>query len=290
MAAKKFLTPLDMTQQEVQNAVIQVLGSDPGSPVNGQVWVNSTSWTLKVRLNGVTVQLARLDQISAPTASLSMNSQKIVSLADGVAASDAATVGQLTAIKSGMDWKDSVRAATTGNGTLASAFANGQTIDGVTLATGDRILLKNQTTGSENGIYVVAASGAPTRATDADASAEVTSGMTVAVEEGTTNADSVWILTTNGTITLGSTSLTFAKVPVGAGSSLVKYTATGPSSSGTTWAVAHNLGTSDITYMLRDGTSNAEVVADAVATDNNTLTFTFGASQTSNTLKVTVIG
>ena len=56
---------------------------------------------------------------------------------------------------------NSVRVATTANGTLSSAFANGQTVDGVTLATNDRILLKNQSTGSENGIYTVNASGAP---------------------------------------------------------------------------------------------------------------------------------
>jgi phage-related tail fiber protein len=290
VSAKKFLTPLDMTQLEIQNAVVQLLGSDPGSPVNGQIWVNSTSWVLKARLNGATVQWGRLDQITAPTASVNFNSQKITSLADGTASTDAATVGQLTAIKSGMDWKDSVRVATTANGTLATAFANGQTVDGVTLVTGDRILLKNQSTGADNGIYTVAASGAPTRATDADISAEVTAGMTIPVEEGTSNADTIWILTTNNAITLGTTALTFSKVPVGAGSSIVKFTATGPSGAGTTWAVTHNLGTSDAVYTLRDASTNAEVMADAVFTDGNTLTFSFGASQSINALKVTVMG
>jgi hypothetical protein len=109
-----------------------------------------------------------------------------------------------------LSWKQAVRAATTTNGTLATAFANGQSVDGVTLATGDRILLKNQTTGSENGIYTVNASGAPTRASDADSGAKLVNA-TVKVSEGTTNADTEWQCTTNATITLGSTALTWAQ-------------------------------------------------------------------------------
>ncbi len=116
----------------------------------------------------------------------------------------------------GLSWKTAVRAATTANGTLASAFANGQTIDGVTLATGDRILIKNQTTGSQNGIYIVAASGAPTRATDADSGAELVNAS-VMVSEGTTLADTQWTCSTNAPITPGTTSLTFAQVNVGGG-------------------------------------------------------------------------
>src|SRR5688500_16412125 len=73
-----------------------------------------------------------------------------------------------TYITVGIQTKVEVRAATTANGTLASAFDNGSVIDGVTLATGNRILIKDQTAGAENGIYVVQASGAPVRATDAD--------------------------------------------------------------------------------------------------------------------------
>jgi hypothetical protein len=118
----------------------------------------------------------------------------------------------------GLSWKQAVRAATTANGTLASAYENGDTIDGVTLATGDRILIKNQTTASENGIYTVNASGAPTRATDADSGAELVNA-TVYVSEGTTNADTQWTCTTNATITVGTTSLTFAQLTSGGGGS-----------------------------------------------------------------------
>lgn len=116
----------------------------------------------------------------------------------------------------GLSWKQAVRAATTANGTLASAFENGDTIDGVVLATGNRILLKNQTTGSENGIYTVNASGAPTRATDADSGAELVNAS-VYVSEGTTLADTQWVCTTNATITVGSTSLVFVQLTSGGG-------------------------------------------------------------------------
>ncbi|OBQ58031.1 DUF2793 domain-containing protein [Mesorhizobium loti] len=117
----------------------------------------------------------------------------------------------------GLSWKQAVRAATTANGTLASAYENGDTIDGVTLATGDRILIKNQSSGAENGIYVVAASGAPARATDADAGAELVNAS-VYVSEGTTLADTQWTCSTNAPITVGSTSLAFAQLTSAGGS------------------------------------------------------------------------
>ena len=142
---------------------------------------------------------------------LNASSQKITSLADPTAAQDAATKAYVDAVAIGIDWKPSVRAATTANGALATAFANTQVIDGVTLATGDRILIKDQTAGAENGLYTVNASGAPTRSTDADTATEVTGGLAVFVEEGTINSDTGWVLTNNGTITLGTTALVFSK-------------------------------------------------------------------------------
>ena len=139
---------------------------------------------------------------------------------------DAASKAYVDSTASGLDVKNSVRAATTGNGTLASAYANGQTIDGVSLATGDRILLKDQTDASENGIYTVNASGAPTRATDFDSDAEVTSGAFAFIEEGTVNADNGFVLSTNGSITVGTTNLAFTQFSGGgaitAGSGMTK--------------------------------------------------------------------
>lgn len=122
------------------------------------------------------------------------------------------------------DIKESVRAATTVAGVLATSFENLDVIDGVTLATGDRILIKDQAAGAENGIYTVNSSGAPTRATDADTSAEVTAGMYTFVSEGTTNADSGFVLATNDPITLGVTALVFTQFPaqITAGAGLTK--------------------------------------------------------------------
>ena len=145
------------------------------------------------------------------TGTVDVSSARITSVATPTATTDAANKGYVDAQLQGLDVKQSVRVATTANGTLASAFANGQTVDGVTLATDDRILLKNQSTGSENGIYTVNASGAPTRAADFDSNSEVTGGAFFFVEEGTVNADNGFALTNDGAITVGTTALTFTQ-------------------------------------------------------------------------------
>jgi hypothetical protein len=119
---------------------------------------------------------------------------------------DAATKAYVDSVAQGLDVKASVRAATTANITLSGE----QTIDGVELVAGDRVLVKNQSTASANGIYVVAAS-TWSRATDADSSAKVSSGMFVFVEEGTANADAGFVLSTDGAITLGTTALAFVQ-------------------------------------------------------------------------------
>ena len=134
-----------------------------------------------------------------------------IQVADPTGANDAVSKGYLDGVQQGLDIKASVRAASTGNGTLASDFANGETLDGVTLATGDRILLKDQTDASENGVYVVAASGAPARADDFDDSDSVSSGAFTFVEEGTANADAGFVVTADGAITVGTTDITFVQ-------------------------------------------------------------------------------
>jgi hypothetical protein len=127
-------------------------------------------------------------------------------VATPVAAADAANKQYVDDLISGKDWKESVRVASIGNLALSGI----QTVDGITLVAGDRILCKNQTTGSQNGIYVVAA-GAWTRALDADVSAEVTTGMTTLVEQGTVNASTGWSCNTPMPITLNTTALSFIK-------------------------------------------------------------------------------
>jgi hypothetical protein len=164
---------------------------------------------------GTATTAARADHVHATdTSRAPLNSPTFtgtVTVPTPVNDSDASTKAYVDSAAQGIDWKASVRAATTTSGTLSSAFANGSVIDGVTLATGNRILVKNQASGAENGIYTVNATGAPTRSTDADAAAEVTSSLAVFVEEGTVNADSGWTLTNNGAITIGTTALTFTQ-------------------------------------------------------------------------------
>jgi hypothetical protein len=259
---------------------------------------------------------------------LDLQSQLIQNVGSPSAATDAANKSYVDGLIQGLSWKTAVRAATTANGTLATAFANASVIDGVTLATGNRILLKNQTTQSENGIYVVAASGAPTRATDMDAAAEFPNA-TVYVSEGTTLADTSWTVTTNAPVTVGTTAIVWAQIGTGgttysAGNGLSLATTTfsvladpvaggGISVTGTgvkldtavavrkfaasigngaltAIAVTHNLGTQDVTWSLRDVSTNTFAWTDAVATDANTLTLTFAVAPTTNQYRVVVHG
>ena len=140
---------------------------------------------------------------------VNVNTSKIINVSTPTAATDAANKGYVDAVKQALDIKESVRVATTANIVIASSLNNGDTIDGVTLVNGDRVLVKNQTTGSQNGIYVVGA--VPARSLDADTSTDVTSGMFCFVEEGTLGGDQGFVLTTNDTITINTTALTFVQ-------------------------------------------------------------------------------
>jgi hypothetical protein len=122
-----------------------------------------------------------------------------------------ATKGYVDTAVVGIDWKASVRLATTENVSMSNDLEDGGELDGVNLQAGDRILVKNQSTASQNGIYVVKSMGAPDRATDADTGAELTSNFAVFVEEGTINADQGYVLTNNGPVTVGTTALTFTQ-------------------------------------------------------------------------------
>lgn len=327
--SRKHLSNLDMNQNQLLQALAQVLASDPGSPVAGQFWYHSGTGTWRFRAGSSTVILGRLDQIQAPTADVSMSSQKLTNLADATAAADAVNKGQLDNAIAGLNWKDSVRVATTAAGTLASSFENGDAVDGVTLATGNRILIKNQAAGAENGIYTVNASGAPTRATDADTANEILQ-TAVFVEEGTSNADTGWVLTTNAPITLNTTALTFAQFTGGSsysadGTTITltgstfslttpvaiasggtnattaaaartnlavpgKYTATIGNGSSTSIAVNHALGTRAVVVSVHDASTFDEVECDVVKTDTANVTLGFAVAPSSSGLVVTVVG
>lgn len=158
--------------------------------------------------------ISPLNDLPAPDGDLSMATFKITDLATPTSSTDAATKGYVDSVVNGLSWKDAVRVATTTAGTLASDFEAGDTVDGVTLVAGDRILVKNQADAAENGIYVVQASGAPQRAADAASGLNVT-GLAVFVDEGTSNADTAWVQTTNDA-EVGTDDLVFAQFGAGA--------------------------------------------------------------------------
>lgn len=146
-----------------------------------------------------------LSALGTPTGDVAMGGFKITGLGTPTANTDAATKAYVDNVAQGLDAKASVRAATTANITRSGT----QTIDGVALIAGDRVLVKNQTAPAENGIFVVAA-GAWSRATDMDAWTEVPNAFCF-VEEGTTQADTSWVCTSNAGGTLDTTSITFVQ-------------------------------------------------------------------------------
>lgn len=163
------------------------------------------------------------------SAGIAMGGFGITNLASPSAGTDAANKNYVDSVATGLDFKQSVRLATaaalaantaggSGVGKTLTADANGAlSVDGVAVAVGNRILVKDETPTSDNGIYVVTDAGSAgtpyvlTRATDADQNAEVTAGMFTFVAEGTVNADTGWVLTTNDTITVDTTGLVFAQ-------------------------------------------------------------------------------
>lgn len=224
----KFLTNLDLNKNQILNAVLQLLGTAPSSPVEGQIYHdtgthhpnyhNGTTFkdlTDAEKLGGQTsafhlsranhtgtqtastisdfdtqVRTSRLDQMAAPTASVSANSQKVTNLANGTNPNDAVNFSQLEQARQGVRSKAAVDAAMTTNVTVSNPGT--ASFDGQTLANGERLLLTGQTTGSENGIYVFNGSGsALTRADDADAFAELDSGAETYAQGGTAN-QGVW--------------------------------------------------------------------------------------------------
>lgn len=257
---------------------------------------------------------------------LDLTGQRIQNLGDGTGPADAVTKAQLDAIARGLDWKNSVRAATTANITTTGP----QTVDGVAVVAGDRVLVKDQTTASTNGIYVVAA-GAWSRATDFDDSTEVTAAAAIPVEAGTANGDKVFILTNDGAITVGTTPLAFTalggsgatyiagdgldlsgstfSLDLKAGGGLtidttelavsvsdlrslgfaVKYAVNVPEGS-TSATITHNLGTLDVTVAVYEITGGAEVEPDVVVATVNTVTLTFAVAPTTGQYRVVVTG
>lgn len=217
--SRKFLTHIDLQGNQLYNALIGNATSSSGlSTTDGSIYFDTTLHKLQVRENGAWVGFytttTTLNNITAPTGSLAMNSQKITGLADPTSAQDAATKIYVDNAVVGIDWKPSVLLASTTNVSLSSNTVP-LTLDGTAVSTGNRILIKDQTDQTTNGIYVVGYS-APnytyTRATDADTGTEVTGGLAVFVESGSTQADTGWVLTApNGSTTIGTDNLVFTQ-------------------------------------------------------------------------------
>lgn len=254
-----YLASIDLQKNELQNARVQNLATDPASPVAGQIYFNTTDLTIReysgaawrvigfvgsttpsaiavsgTGASGSSLEVARIDHTHAAPANATTSVSGFMSAADKTtltnatasatvstlvlrdgsgraqfvdpsAAQDVATKNYVDGLLSGLKWKNSVVAATTANITLSAP----QTIDTISVIAGDRVLVKDQSSALQNGIYVVAA-GAWTRATDANTWLEHVSAATF-VETGAVNADTGWNCTVNQTGTLETTAITWVR-------------------------------------------------------------------------------
>lgn len=147
--------------------------------------------------------------VNAASSDLPLNAQKITGLAAGTNPTDAVNLAQLNALANGLDLKLEVRGASLGNQALSGAL----TEDGITYATNDRYLAKDQSDQTQNGLYIVNTAGAWTRSPDADVDAEVTPGLFVFVKSGgTVNGGTGWALLVAGPVTIGVTNLVFSQI------------------------------------------------------------------------------
>ena len=360
----KQLSNVDFNRNQILNRVIQQLATAPSTPQagleyfdtalgapyvhNGSGWVcldatklsgvipntalttnplaraNHTGTQISATISDLatTVKAYTLDTFAAPLANVAMNGFTLTGLNTGPSASGQAAeyswvVSQIQASAAGIDSKPScVVVGTTNQATLTGLL----TIDGVTLIAGQRVLLVAQTTASQNGPWI-AGTGAWTR----PVGESVTPQAFYFIEQGTVGASSQWKVSTTGTITLGTTSITITQW--GAGTS---YTAGNglqlvgnvfsvllPASSGLTTSgsgvaidttivarkfsvtigdgstaaiqVTHNLGTVDCIVQVRDVTTNAVVGVDITNNTTNTSTITFAVAPAINSYRVTCI-
>jgi hypothetical protein len=289
MTAKKAVSGKDMNNLPINNLAT---ATTLDQAVNkGQMDTQSTADRSRANHTGTQlaatisdfdtqVRLSRLDQMTAPTGSVSLNSQKITNLLDPTANQEAATKvyvdNAVAALTGGLVFKGAVRAATATNTSVTSAPS---TIDGVTPGTGNKVfLLTGQTTGSENGPWTwVSAGAAMTRPANWDTTAEAVPGSLWVVQEG--SFDNQLAILSNDSFTLGTTTGTFVFLnPAAASDNDTGYTTTSPAvTAGNTWTVTHNLGSKAVqvavyrtaspfdeveVYITRDTTNTVGVTPD----------------------------
>jgi hypothetical protein len=241
--------------------------------IDSTVTTNSGSQTLTNKTLGAGNSLS---------SNLDANNNKITNLGAPTQSGDAATKAYVDAVSEGLHIHAAAVAATSTNIDLSTALENGDVVDGVTLVTGDRVLVKSQTNAAQNGIYVVQASGAAVRATDFDAPAEVDGGDFIFVTGGTLYDNTGWVQTSTGVTTIGTDPINFTQFS-GAGT----YTAgAGITLSGTEFSVdvtptsgnpslINTGGAVEVKVNTNDG---LEVTASGLGINNGTgLTFAGGA-------------
>jgi len=143
--------------------------------------------------------------------SVTLTGGTITGLGDPSSSSEAATKNYVDNLVTGLRTRVIARVASTANVNISTGLENGDTLDGVTLVTGNRVLLKDQSTASQNGLYIVVASGAASRDTEFDIISEL-AGQLILVSEGSTHADDLFLCTTDTSATLGSSSISYVQV------------------------------------------------------------------------------
>lgn len=241
--------------------------------IDSTVTTNSGTQTLTNKTLGSSTTLG---------ADLNASSYKITNLAAPTSSGDAANKAYVDAVSEGLHIHASAIAATTANVDISTDLENGDIVDGVTLATGNRVLVKSQSNAAQNGIYVVQASGAAVRATDFDAPSEVDGGDFIFVTSGTLYDNTGWVQTSTGIVTIGTDAINFTQFS-GAGTYLA---GAGLTLTGNTFSVdvtptsgsASLTNTGGAVEVKTNTTDGLEVTASGLGINNGTgLTFSAGA-------------
>ena len=195
--------------REASNANLTAIGALATTDGNfivgsGSTWVAESGSTARVSLGLGTIA-------TQSASSVAISGGTITGLGAPSNSSDAATKNYVDNLVTGLKTRIITRAATTANIDLSADLQNGDTLDGITLATGNKVLVKDQTDATQNGIYDVVASGTATRNTDYDTVAEL-AGQLVIVQEGSSNADKIFLCTTDNSGSIGSVNIVFTIV------------------------------------------------------------------------------